>query len=53
MLGSVMMWHSSLTVTSRYLQSATESARRAVDRLPRLGSGPGPKRGKSERPKAA
>lgn len=38
-----MMGHSSLTVTSRYLQSATESARRAVDRLPRLGSGRGQK----------
>lgn len=31
-----VMGHSSLTVTSRYLQSATESARRAVDRLPKL-----------------
>lgn len=31
-----VMGHSSLTVTSRYLQSASESARRAVDRLPRL-----------------
>lgn len=48
-----MMGHSSLTVTSRYLQSATESARRAVDRLPRLGSQPGPKKRKSDRPKAA
>lgn len=38
-----MMGHSSLTVTSRYLQSASESARRAVDRLPRLGSGRGQK----------
>lgn len=31
-----VMGHSSLTVTSRYLQSASESARRAVDKLPRL-----------------
>lgn len=31
-----VMGHSSLTVTSRYLQSATESARRAVAKLPRL-----------------
>lgn len=31
-----VMGHSSLSVTSRYLQSAPESARRAVDRLPKL-----------------
>ena len=48
-----VMGHSSLTVTSRYLQSATESARRAVDRLPRLGSGQGSKRRPTKHPKAA
>lgn len=48
-----VMGHSSLTVTSRYLQSASESARRAVDRLPRLGSGRGPKPPRKDRPKAA
>lgn len=48
-----VMGHSSLTVTSRYLQSATESARRAVDRLPRLGSGVGSKRKKPAGPMAA
>lgn len=48
-----VMGHSSLTVTSRYLQSATESARRAVDRLPRLGSGRGPKKPPTKHPKAA
>lgn len=48
-----VMGHSSLTVTSRYLQSATESARRAVDRLPRLGSARGQRPAKKERPKAA
>lgn len=47
-----VMGHSSLTVTSRYLQSATESARRAVDRLPRLGSGRGQKP-RHKHPKAA
>jgi integrase len=39
-----VMGHSSLTVTSRYLQTAGESARRAVAKLPRLGSGRGRKR---------
>ena len=48
-----MMGHSSLTVTSRYLQSASESARRAVDKLPRLGSARGRKSSRRERPKAA
>lgn len=48
-----VMGHSSLAVTSRYLQSATESARRAVDRLPRLGSGRGRKRATGKHPKAA
>lgn len=48
-----VMGHSSLTVTSRYLQSATESARRAVDRLPRLGSARGQKSGGSTPAKRA
>lgn len=48
-----VMGHSSLTVTSRYLQSATESARRAVDRLPRLGSGRGQRPANKTHPKAA
>lgn len=48
-----VMGHSSLTVTSRYLQSATESARRAVDRLPRLGSGRGSKKRPTKHQKAA
>lgn len=48
-----VMGHSSLTVTSRYLQSASESARRAVDKLPRLGSGRGRKPPPKPRPKAA
>jgi integrase len=48
-----VMGHSSLMVTSRYLQSATESARRGVDRLPRLGSGRGPKKPSTKHPKAA
>lgn len=48
-----VMGHSSLTVTSRYLQSATESARLAVDRLPRLGSGRGQKAGAGKASKAA
>jgi len=48
-----VMGHSSLTVTSRYLQSATESARRAVDRLPRLGSERGSKKPAHKHPKAA
>lgn len=39
-----VMGHSSLTVTSRYLQTAGENARRAVAKLPRLGSGRGQKR---------
>lgn len=40
-----VMGHSSLTVTSRYLQSATESVRMAVGRLPRVGSQRGRKAG--------
>lgn len=48
-----VMGHSSLTVTSRYLQSGSESARRAVDKLPRLGSGRGQKAPAKPRPKAA
>lgn len=48
-----VMGHSSLTVTSRYLQSATESARRAVNKLPRLGSGRGPMKPRQGHPKAA
>lgn len=48
-----VMGHSSLTVTSRYLQTATESARRAVERLPRLGSGRGQNPIRPPRPKAA
>lgn len=39
-----MMGHSSLTVTSRYLQSAGDSAKRAAAKLPRLGSGRGQKK---------
>ena len=39
-----VMGHSSLTVTSRYLQTAGENARRAVAKLPRLGSARGQKR---------
>lgn len=39
-----VMGHSSLTVTSRYLQTAGENARRAVAKLPRLGSKQGMKR---------
>lgn len=39
-----VMGHSSLTVTSRYLQTAGDSARRAVAKLPRLGSGRGQKK---------
>lgn len=48
-----VMGHSSLTVTSRYLQSATESARLAVGRLPRLGSARGPGSPKSKAAKVA
>lgn len=39
-----VMGHSSLTVTSRYLQTAGETARRAVAKLPRLGSARGQKK---------
>jgi len=48
-----VMGHSSLTVTSRYLQSASESARLAVDRLPRLGSRRGQKAGRKRQAKRA
>jgi len=48
-----VMGHSSLTVTSRYLQSAAEGARLAVDRLPRLGSGRGQRGRRSTSKKAA
>jgi integrase len=38
-----VMGHSSLTVTSRYLQTGGDNARRSVAKLPRLGSGRGRK----------
>lgn len=41
-----LMGHSSLTVTSRYLQAASATARAAVKKLPRLGSKRGTKPGK-------
>jgi integrase len=41
-----LMGHSSLTVTSRYLQAASASAKAAVRKLPRLGSSRGTKKGK-------